>query len=79
MNSHNHDEQDAINGLKTQIAPCIWDTDELSGKVTNEKIHIQSLVATSHDNQTQHSILETGITDPEAKDAYSKNFFSKKE
>lgn len=81
MNSHNHDEQDAINGLKTQIAPCIWDTDEFSGKVTNKnKIHIQSLVATSHDNQTLHSILETGIADPEAKDAYSKNylFFQKK-
>lgn len=36
MNSHNHDEQDAINGLKTQIAPCIWDTDEFSGKVTKK-------------------------------------------
>jgi len=81
MNSNNPDEQDAINGLKTQIAPCIWDTDEFSGKVTNKsKIHIQSLVATSHDNQTLHSILKTGIANPEATDAYSKNylFFQKK-
>lgn len=81
MNSNNPDEQDAINGLKTQIAPCIWDTDEFSGKVTNKnKIHIQSLVATSHDNQILHSILKTGIANPEATDAYSKNylFFQKK-
>lgn len=81
MNSNNSDEQDAINGLKNQIAPCIWNTDEFSGKVTDKKkIHIQSLVATSSDNQTLHSILETGIADPEAKDTYSKNylFFQKK-
>lgn len=75
INSNNSDEQDAIDGLKNQISPCIWDTDEFSGKVTDKKkIHIKSLVATSSDNQILHSILETGIADPEAKDSYSKNY-----
>ncbi len=62
-------------GLKSKIAPCIWDVDEISGVVTDRtKIRIQSLVITDDDNNTFHKILETGDCLPNAEDNYSKNY-----
>lgn len=75
MCSNNSDEQDDINGLKSQIAPCIWDTDEFSGKVKDKtKIHINSLIALSNENDIFHKILETGIVDDSFNDNYSLNY-----
>jgi uncharacterized protein with ParB-like and HNH nuclease domain len=68
-------EDEDVIGLKTQIAPCIWDINELSQKVSDKtKIHIISEVATEDDNKVFHSILETGYTDALADDNYSKNY-----
>lgn len=73
------DEQ--VIGLKTKVAPCIWDTDRFSGKVEDfAKIHIESLVATEEDNDTFHKILETGLANNLAADNYSVNYrFFKKQ
>jgi len=72
---------DNIVGLKNQIAPCIWDVNQISGRVTDfNLIHIESRVATESDNDVFHSILRTGQSKPNATDLYSKNyhyFFSK--
>ncbi|SDF54489.1 Uncharacterized conserved protein, contains ParB-like and HNH nuclease domains [Chitinophaga filiformis] len=74
-------EDDDVIGLKNQLAPCIWDINPISQRVSNKnKIHIQSLVATEEDNDTFHRILETGNASELAFDNYSLNylFFKKK-
>lgn len=72
---------DNITGLKNQIAPCIWDVNPISGRVSDTNlIHIESRVATESDNDAFHAVLRTGQTKPNAMDLYSKNyhyFFSK--
>ena len=68
-------EDDDVIGLKSQLAPCIWDINPISQKVSDfTKIHILSQVATEEDNETFHKILETGICDENAQDNYSKNY-----
>lgn len=74
-------EDEDVTGLKNQLAPCIWDINPISQKVSDKtKIHIESLVATEEDNQTFHNILETGIVSDAATDNYSINYrFFKKQ
>ncbi|GMO15490.1 MAG: DUF262 domain-containing protein [Termitinemataceae bacterium] len=61
-------------GLKNQVAPCIWDTDDISQKVTDlSNIHIESKVAIEEDNETFHDILKTGVCGNN-KDNYSTNY-----
>lgn len=68
-------EDEDVIGLKNQLAPCIWDINPISQKVSDKtKIHIVSLVATEEDNETFHKILETGVANENANDNYSKNF-----
>lgn len=69
-----HEDDDVI-GLKNQLAPCIWDINPISQKVSDRtKIHIESLVATEEDNDVFHHILETGEVSQENSDNYSKNY-----
>ena len=64
-----------VNGLKTQIGPCIWDVDSISQEVEDfTKIHIRSEVATEEDNDVFHRILKTGEYDDRASDNYSINY-----
>ena len=71
---------DDVNGLKNKLAPCIWDTDEISGKVTDfTKTKIVSEVATDDDKATLKNILETGNADSGQKDNYSLNYLFFKE
>ncbi|WP_298499798.1 DUF262 domain-containing protein [uncultured Algibacter sp.] len=68
-------EDDDVKGLKNQLAPCIWDINPISQKVSDmSKIHIESLVATEEDNDTFHKILETGNVNEFATDNYSNNY-----
>lgn len=68
-------EDDDVIGLKNQLAPCIWDINPISQKVTDKtKIHIISEVATEEDNETFHKILETGNVNENTQDNYSKNY-----
>jgi len=68
-------EDEDVAGLKNQLAPCIWDINPISQKVSDKtKIHIESLVATEEDNDTFHKILETGISSDLATDNYSVNY-----
>lgn len=74
-------EDEDVTGLKNQLAPCIWDINPISQKVSDKtKIHIESLVATEEDNDTFHKILETGVSSDSATDNYSVNYrFFKKQ
>jgi uncharacterized protein with ParB-like and HNH nuclease domain len=74
-------EDEDVTGLKNQVAPCIWDINPISQKVSDKtKIHILSLVATEEDNETFHNILETGLCSDTAADNYSANYrFFKKQ
>lgn len=74
-------EDDDVKGLKNQLAPCIWDINAISQKVSDKtNIHIKSLVATEEDNETFHKILETGLSNELAIDNYSLNYrFFKKQ
>jgi len=74
-------EDEDVVGLKNQLAPCIWDINPISQKVSDKtKIHIESKVATEEDNETFHKILETGISNDFARDNYSVNYrFFKKQ
>ncbi|CAD5960817.1 MULTISPECIES: DUF262 domain-containing protein [Planktothrix] len=68
-------EDDNITGLKNQIAPCIWDVNPISGRVSNTSlIHIESRVATESDKEIFHTILQSGKSKPNATDLYSKNY-----
>src|SRR5690606_37344078 len=68
-------EDEDVIGLKNQLAPCIWDINPISQKVSDKtKIHIESLVATEEDNETFHKILEAGTASDLANDNYSRNF-----
>ncbi|HUZ60659.1 MAG TPA: DUF262 domain-containing HNH endonuclease family protein [Hanamia sp.] len=68
-------EDDQVVGLKSQVAPCLWDIDSISQKVTDKSLrHIESQVATADDNDVFHSILETGDCIIGAVDNYSKNY-----
>ena len=68
-------EDEDVIGLKNQLAPCIWDINPISQKVSDKtKIHIESLVATEEDNETFHKILETGTASDLVNDNYSRNF-----
>lgn len=68
-------EDEDVTGLRNQIAPCIWDIDDVSQKVLDKtKTHIISEVATEDDNKTFHAILETGYTDEGKNDNYSVNY-----
>ncbi len=72
---------DEVKGVMGQIAPCIWEVDELSQKVSDKsKIHIVSEVATEEDNETFHEILANGTANDKATDTYSVNyrFFTEK-
>lgn len=68
-------EDEDVIGLKNQLAPCIWDINPISQKVSDKtKIHIESLVATEEDNETFHKILQTGGASASALDNYSVNY-----
>lgn len=68
-------EDEDVIGLKNQLAPCIWDINPISQKVSDKTIiHIESLVATEEDNDTFHKILETGDSNDQATDNYSSNY-----
>ena len=57
-----------------QIAPCIWDVNPMSQKVTDKtKIHIQSLVATEKDNDSFHKIRIEGVAEENDNSLYAKN------
>lgn len=67
-------EDEDVIGLKNQLAPCIWDINPISQKVTDKtKIHIVSEVATEEDNETFHKILESGQAIL-SEDNYTKNY-----
>lgn len=69
----NQEDKDVI-GLKSQIAPCIWDVNRKSKLVEDySKIHIKSRVATEKDNDVFHSILISGRCDNK-KSLYSINY-----
>jgi uncharacterized protein with ParB-like and HNH nuclease domain len=71
----NMKEDDNIIGLKSQIAPCIWNVNEISRKVTDKsQIHIQSRVATENNNEVFHSILKDGAYNEKNEDAYTENY-----
>lgn len=62
-------------GLKNQVAPCIWETNEISQKVTDfSLIHIESKVAIESDNEVFHNILRTGESNEDNDDNYSVNY-----
>ncbi len=74
-------EDEDVIGLKNQVAPCLWDINPISQKVTDlSKIHIESLVATELDNDIFHNILQYGRHNEESQDNYSLNYkFFKKQ
>jgi len=62
-------------GLMNQVAPCIWETDNISQEVTDfSLIHIESKVAIESDNDIFHNILITGNCNNNAEDNYSVNY-----
>ncbi|MDR2651506.1 MAG: DUF262 domain-containing HNH endonuclease family protein [Prevotellaceae bacterium] len=69
------DTDEDVIGLKNQLAPCIWDINPISQKVSDKSlIHIISQVATGEDNDTFHEILETGNYNVSKKDNYTINY-----
>lgn len=62
-------------GLKSQIAPCIWDVNPISRIVEDlTKIHIESKVTTESNNDIFHRILYKGIYDEKNRDLFTTNY-----
>lgn len=71
----NMQDDENIIGLKSQIAPCLWNVDPISRKVKDTtKIHIESRVATETDNEVFHKILGDGKILEKKKDLYTSNY-----
>ena len=60
--------------LAKEIAPAIWQTDRLTGKIDFSKILLTSRVVDNEGNEILRHILETGEANPKATDNYSKNY-----
>lgn len=67
---------DNVRGLKSQIAPCIWDVNLISTKVEDiSKIHLESRVSTAEDNDILQRILSAGnVVGLNEKSQYVENF-----
>ncbi len=62
------------NNFVGKIEPAIWRTNKLTGTVDFKNILLTSRVVNNEGNETLRSLLETGKTDENAKDNYSKNY-----
>ena len=62
------------NNFIGKIEPAIWRTNKLTGTVDFKNILLTSRVVNNEGNEILRSILETGKTDENAKDNYSKNY-----
>nr|WP_314487388.1 DUF262 domain-containing protein [uncultured Kingella sp.] len=69
------DTKDKITTLKSKIAPCIWDVDDLTAKVTDKAaIRLRTQVATETDNEILHKILVNGEISEECQSNYAVNY-----
>lgn len=57
-----------------RIAPTLWRTDQITGETDRSSTLIESRAIDDDANATLKMILETGETDPNAKDPYSLNY-----
>lgn len=67
-------EETSAQNLAREIAPCIWEVDDISGEIDYDKMLIESRVINNDGNQLLSSILKNGTADHKAKDNYSKNY-----
>ena len=63
-----------VENFINKIQPALWLEDELTGDVDKSKILLHSEVATDNANEILRGILESGTTQPGAKDNYSHNY-----
>lgn len=63
-----------VNNFIGKIEPAIWRTNKLTGTVDFKNILLTSKVVNNDGNEILRSILETGKTDENANDNYSKNY-----
>ena len=62
------------NNFIGKIEPTIWRTDKLTGTVNFKNILLTSRVVNNEGNEILRAILESGKTDENAKDNYSRNY-----
>ena len=62
------------NNFISKIEPTIWRTDKLTGTVDFKNILLTSRVVNNEGNEILRAILESGKTDENAKDNYSRNY-----
>lgn len=62
------------NNFIGKIEPTIWRTDKLTGTVDFKNILLTSRVVNNEGNEILRDILESGKTDENAKDNYSRNY-----
>lgn len=60
--------------LMARIAPTLWHTNQITGEADHGSTLIESKAIDDNANATLKMILETGETDPKAKDQYSLNY-----
>ena len=74
MKSNNPPDEE-VDGLMSQIAPCIWDVNAMSKRIIDKKlIHIESLVVTEKDNDAFRHIMIYGKPKDGDDSNYSKNY-----
>lgn len=65
---------DKVQNFISKIKPALWKEDEMTGKEDRNNILLRSEVVSDSGNEILRKILETGVTDSNAKDNYSKNY-----
>ena len=65
---------DKVSHFIGEIEPALWKKDEMTGKVDKTQMLLKSEVVSDSGNELLRRILETGITEGNATDNYSKNY-----
>lgn len=67
-------QTDEVTNFISEIQPALWKKNEMTGKVNRSQMLLRSEVVSDSGNELLRKILETGETDPDATDNYSKNY-----
>lgn len=74
MLENEENKTDEVNNFISKIKPALWKVNEMTDKEDRTMILLRSDVVSDSGNEILRKILEKGVTEPYAKDNYSKNY-----
>lgn len=74
MLENEDNKTEEVKNFINKLRPALWRENEMTGKVDRTKMLLTSDVVSDFGNELLRKILETGVTDKDATDNYSKNY-----